>query len=132
MSTQMADTKQVVLDYYRHVNKGDWEGWLTLFDDRIVIDEQLAGHLEGIAKLRPAVDGLRKGYSSFQMHPIHTVVSGDEACVIWHCQARNAAGVPIDAHGANYFKVQDGRIKRMSTHHDSVPYRPFLDQVLPS
>jgi hypothetical protein len=40
--------------------------------------------------------------------------------------------VPIDAHGANWFQVRQGRITRMSTHHDSVPFRPFLDQELPS
>ena len=132
MSTRVADTQQVVRSYYRHVNKGDWEGWLGLFDEHVVVDEQLAGHLEGVDKLRPAVDVLRKGYSAFQMHPMHTVVAGDEACVIWHCQAANASGVPIDAHGANYFEVRNGRITRMSTHHDSVAFGPFVNQELPS
>jgi ketosteroid isomerase-like protein len=128
VSTRVADTQQVVRDYYRAVNSGNWEAWLGLFADNAIVDEQLAGHLEGIDSLRPAVDGLRKGYSKFQMHPMHTVVSGDEASVIWHCEAANAKGVPIDAHGANWFEVKRGRITRMSTHHDSVPFRPFLEQ----
>jgi ketosteroid isomerase-like protein len=132
MSTRVADTAQVVRDYYRFVNAGDWDGWLSLFDDAIVVDEQLAGHLEGLDKLRPAVGVLEKGYSSFQMHPVHTVVDGGEACVIWHCEAKNASGVPIDAHGANWFEVTNGRITRMSTHHDSVPFKPFIDQDLGS
>ena len=132
MSTRLSDTATVVQEYYRHVNAGDWEAWLTLFTDDVVVDEQLAGHLEGIESLRPAVGGLRRGYSVFQMHPVHVVVQGDEACVIWHCEAKNASGVPIDAHGANWFQVRDGRIARMETHHDSVPFRPFLDQVIQS
>ena len=132
MSTRVSDTRQVVGDYYRHVNAGDWKGWLTLFDDAVVVDEQLAGHVEGIAPLQGAVGALERGYSVFQMHPLRVVVDGEEAAVFWHCEAKNAAGVPIDAHGANYFRVRKGRIVQMSTHHDTVPFRPFLDQDLSS
>jgi ketosteroid isomerase-like protein len=132
VSTGVIDTQSIVRDYYRYVNRGDWKGWLSLFDDNVVVDEQLAGHLEGIAMLRPAVGALEKGYSSFQMQALHTVVDGEQACVIWHCMAKNAKGVPIDANGANYFEVRGGRITRMSTHHDSVPFKPFVDQDLPS
>jgi ketosteroid isomerase-like protein len=120
----------VVDAYYDTVNKGDWSTWLTLFDDRIVIDEQLAGHVEGVEVLRGAVGGLERGYSKFQMHPLHTVINGDEACVIWHCEAANASGVAIDARGANYFQIRDGKITYMANFHDTVPFRPFTEQKL--
>jgi ketosteroid isomerase-like protein len=130
VSTRVADTAQVIKAYYQFVNAGDWQGYLTLFDDNVVIDEQLAGHVEGIGILRGAIGGLEKGYSKFLMHPVHIVVQGDEAAVIWHCEAANAAGVPIDAHGANWFQVRNGLITAMSTHHDSVPFKPFTEQDL--
>jgi ketosteroid isomerase-like protein len=60
------DTRQIIDNYYNYVNKGDWHGWLTLFADDIVIDEQLAGHVEGIEILRGAIGGLERGYSKFQ------------------------------------------------------------------
>jgi ketosteroid isomerase-like protein len=129
-ANQVMTTKQVIDAYYENVNKGDWDSWLTLFTDDIVIDEQLAGHSEGIKVLREGVGGLKRGYSKFLMHPMHTVVDGDKGVVIWHCEAANAAGVPVDARGANYFEMRNGRIAYMANFHDSVPFRPFLDQKL--
>ncbi len=124
------DTKQVIDTYYSSVNKGDWDTWLTLFDDKVAIDEQLAGHVEGIDILRGAVGVMKKGYSKFANVPKHIVINGDEACVVSHISAANAAGVPIEANVANYFKLSGGKIVYMANFHDSVPFRPFLDQKL--
>lgn len=124
------DTKQVIDAYYESVNAGDWDRWLTLFDDNVVMEEQLAGHVEGVEVLRGAVGGLKAGYSKFLMHPQYTVIDGDKAAVIWHCEAANASGVPIDARGANYFEVRDGKIVRMENFHDTVAFKPFTEQEL--
>lgn len=122
------DTRAVVNSYYDSVNSGDWETWLTLFADDLIMDEQLAGHVEGASVLNGAVAGLKRGYSKFLMHPQHILITDSEACVIWHCEAANATGVPIDAHGANYFEVHDGKITYMANFHDSVPFLPFTSQ----
>lgn len=118
-------TRDVIDQYYTAVNGGDWQAWLALFDQHIVMDEQLAGHLEGIGFLRGAVDAMNRGYAKFLMHPLATVVQGDECCVIWHCEAETADGSPIDARGANFFRVKHGKIVYMSNFHDSVPFAPF-------
>ncbi len=73
---------------------------------------------------------INKGYSKFQMHPLHIVVQGEHAAVIWRTESANASGVPIDAVGANYFQVRNGKITYMRTIHDSVPFKPFTDQEL--
>jgi len=125
-----ADTRQVIDSYYASVNRGDWDTWLTLFDEDVVIDEQLAGHVEGAAILRGAVAGMQKGYSKFQNVPTHVVVDGDQACVTSHISAANASGVPIEAEVANYFKLTDGKIAYMANFHDSVPFGPFVHQRL--
>jgi ketosteroid isomerase-like protein len=124
------DTRSVIEKYYQTVNAGDWEAWLTLFDDRVVIDEQLAGHVEGIEILRGAVGALKKGYSFFKNQPAHIVVNGDEACVVSRISAANAAGVPIEANVANYFRLTGGKIVYMANFHDTVPFQPFVSQVL--
>jgi ketosteroid isomerase-like protein len=124
------DTREVVNAYYETVNAGNWDAWLALFDDKIVIDEQLAGHVEGINILAGAVDGLKKGYSRFQNRPVHIVVQGSEACVISHISAANASGVPIEANVANYFRLERGHISYMANFHDTVPFGPFLHQKL--
>jgi ketosteroid isomerase-like protein len=124
------DTRQVIETYYKTVNAGDWETWLTLFDDNVVMEEQLAGHLEGIEVLRGAVGGLERGYSRFQMTPQYVVIEDDQACVIWRFEGANAAGVPINARGANYFRIEGGKIVRMENFHDTVPFQPFINQDL--
>jgi ketosteroid isomerase-like protein len=124
------NTRDVVIAYYESVNKGDWDSWLTLFDDNVVIDEQLAGHVEGIGVLRGAIDGMKKGYSKFQNQPKHVVIDGNEACVVSHISAANASGVPIEANVANYFRLENGKIKYMANFHDTVPFGPFVNQKL--
>ena len=130
MSTKVRTTREVVDEYYRAVNTGNWDAWLALFSETVEMDEQLAGHVVGAAILRGAVGGLKKGYSKFLMHPKHIVIDGEHAAVIWHCEAANAAGVPIDAIGANYFEIVGGLITYVRTIHDTVPFKPFTEQKL--
>ncbi len=122
------DTKTVIDTYYESVNTGDWDTYLTLFTDNVVIDEQLAGHVEGVAVLRGAIGGIKKGYSRFQNVPAHIVVAGNEACVVSHISAANASGVPIEANVANYFRLEGGKIAYMANFHDTVPFAPFVNQ----
>jgi ketosteroid isomerase-like protein len=129
MSTS-TDTRDVINTYYESVNRGDWDTWLTLFDDKVVVDEQLAGHVEGIGILRGAIGGMEKGYSKFQNIPHHIVIDGNEACVISHISAANASGVPIEANVANYFRLENGKITYMANFHDTVPFAPFVNQKL--
>lgn len=124
------DTKEVVTKYYEYVNAGDWDNWLTLFDDKVVMDEQLAGHIEGVEILRGAVGGLEKGYSKFLNIPQHIVVNGNEACAVSRIEAANASGVPIEANVANYFVVENSKITYMSNYHDTRPFDPFVNQKL--
>jgi ketosteroid isomerase-like protein len=124
------DTREVVTKYFASVNAGDWDAWLSLFADDVVMDEQLAGHLEGVAILRGAVGALKKGYSKFKNHPEEIVVEGERAMIVWRIEAANAAGVPINAKGANFFRVKGGKIVYMANFHDSVPFLPFTQQKL--
>lgn len=130
MSIKIMSVRAIIDGYYDAVNKGDWDRWLTLFDDNVVVDEQIAGHLEGLNTLRGGVDGMKKGYSRFQNKPLHIVINGNEACVVSHISAANASGVPIEANVANYFRLTDGKIKYMANFHDTVPFAPFVNQKL--
>ena len=124
------DTREVIDRYYETVNAGDWDTWLTLFADDVVVDEQLAGHLEGVGVLRGAVGAMKKGYSKFLMLPEHVVIEAEQAAVVWHCEAANASGVPIDVRGANYFRVEEGKIVYMANFHDKGAFAPFTSQKL--
>jgi ketosteroid isomerase-like protein len=123
-------TKEVITTYYEAANGGDWDTWLTLFDDHVVVDEQLAGHVEGIGILRGAIGGIKKGYSRFQNSPHHIVIHGNEAFVVSHISAANAGGIPIEANVANYFRLEKGKIVYMANFHDTVPFAPFVTQKL--
>lgn len=122
-------TREIIDKYYAAVNAGDWTSWLTLFAENVSLDEQLAGHVDGVDPLRGAGASIERGYAKFQMHPEHVLVDGEQGAVFWHLDAANAKGVPIDAHGANYFKVENGKITYMRTIHDTVPFAPFINQT---
>ncbi len=121
-------TRKLIDKYYQHANAGDWDAWCDLFTDDMVMDEQLAGHIEGLDALRPMMAGMDKAYSKFQNVPKRIIVSGDEAAVVSHISAANAAGVPIEAEVMNYFRMKNGKIAYMANFHDSVPFKPFLEQ----
>ncbi|WP_163999279.1 nuclear transport factor 2 family protein [Pyxidicoccus caerfyrddinensis] len=123
--------RQVIDRYYECVNAGDWEGWLALFDERFVMDEQLAGHLEGMVVLRGAVAGLKRIYSRFQNVPHYVVIDGEQACVVSHISAASARGEPIEADVANYFCIQNGRITYLANFHDTAPFAPILTPSRP-
>ena len=93
------------------------------------MDEQLAAICR-IDVLRGGVDGLKRGYSRFTNTPEVIVIEGEKAMIVWHIQAANAKGVPIDAKGANYFIVKNGKITYMANFHDSIPFKPFTEQNL--
>jgi ketosteroid isomerase-like protein len=124
------NTRDVIEMYYDSVNRGDWDTWLTLFKDDVAIDEQLAGHVEGVEILRGAIDVMQRGYSKFQNVPRHIVVEGEQAAVVSHISAANASREPIEADVANYFRLEDGKIAYMANFHDSVPFQPFTSQDL--
>ncbi len=124
------DPRDVLLAYYRSANAGDWQTWLGLFQEDVVIDEQLAGHVEGLDILRGAIDVMEKGYSRFQNVPKHFVCQGNEAAVVSHISAANAAGEPIEAEVTNYFQLRDGKIAYMANFHDTRPFDPFVNQDL--
>lgn len=124
------NTKEVVDKYFETVNAGDWEAWLTLFDQDIIMDEQLAGRIEGIEALQSGIGGLEKGYSKFKNRPLEVIIEGNEASAIWQIEAANASGVPVEAKGANFFQIENGKITYMANFHDTVPFAPFVNQEL--
>jgi ketosteroid isomerase-like protein len=132
-------TREVIEKYYDTARRGDWQEWLTLFTDDVSGDEQLAGHFEGIEVLRGAIGAISYGYSKFLMIPLHIVVEGDQAAVIWRCEAANRAGTKIaynylpdrEVVGANYFRLEGGKIKYMRTIHDETAFAPFAHPTNP-
>ena len=120
------DVRDVIERYYEYANAGDWDSWCDLFADDLVMDEQLAGRVEGLATLRSMMAGFPAAYASFANRARHILVDGDEAAVVSHISARTASGQAIEAEVMNYFRVRDGRIAYMSNVHDTVPFRPAL------
>ncbi len=114
------DNRQLIQNYFDYVNAGRWDDYLTLFDDNIVMDEQLMGHVEGAAHLRQSIEALRHA-PKFQNHPKEIVVDGDKAMAVWHISAMGPTG-PIEVDGANFYKLKNGKIVYFSNYHDTVPF----------
>ena len=127
----MMSNREIIDNYYLHANAGNWDAWCDLFADDMVMDEQLAGRIEGLATLRPMMAGMGDAYAVFQNVPKEIIVSGDQGAVVSHISAR-AAKYPdeaIEAEVMNFFRFADGKISYMANFHDSVPFGPFLRQI---
>ena len=120
------DNREILERYYQTANAGDWDAWCDLFAEDMVMDEQLAGHIDGLATLRPMMAGMDKAYSKFQNVPKHMFVSGDEGAVVSHISAASPAGETIEAEVMNYFRFKDGKIAYMANFHDSRPFDPVM------
>ena len=118
--------RKIIDAYYEKANAGDWQTWCDLFDEKMVMDEQLAGHIEGLATLRSMMKGMGKMYASFRNEPRHILVDGDQGAVVSHITAVSPAGNKIEAEVMNYFRFKDGKIVYMANFHDSVPFKPVL------
>lgn len=116
------DTRAVLDRYYELANAGDWDRWCDLFADDMTMDEQLAGRVEGLEKLRSMMGGMGEMYSSFQNKPLHKIVDGDQAAVVSHISARSASGATIEAEVMNYFRIEGGLITYMANFHDTAPF----------
>jgi ketosteroid isomerase-like protein len=123
------DTAEVIDRYYGALNEADWVTWLGFFADDVIVDAQLDGHSEGIEALREAVGTIGRRYARFVMEPEHVLVHGNQAAVFWHCEATTITGDTIDARGANYFRMRDGRIAYFRNVHDLAPFRAVVDQT---
>ncbi|MEW6219605.1 MAG: nuclear transport factor 2 family protein [Thermodesulfobacteriota bacterium] len=125
------EPRQIIEQYYVHANAGAWDKWCDLFAEDMVMDEQLAGHIEGLASLRPMMAGMGTAYAKFQNRPKHILVDGHQAAVVSHISALAARHPdrPIEAEVMNYFEIKNGKISYMANFHDSRPFQPFLDQL---
>jgi hypothetical protein len=92
------------------------------------IDELADRWYKALDVLRGAIGGMERGYSKFQNVPRHMVCQGNEAAVVSHISAANAAGEPIEAEVANYFQFRDGKIAYMANFHDTRPFDVFVNQ----
>jgi ketosteroid isomerase-like protein len=117
------DNRTVLDRYYEYANAGDWDRWCDLFTEDTVLDEQLAGRVEGRAKLRGMMGGFNAMYLRFQNIPQHFVVDGDQAAVVSRIEAVSASGKPVKARVVNYFQFRNGEISYMSNFHDTVPFQ---------
>jgi ketosteroid isomerase-like protein len=125
-------TPRVIIErYYETANAGKWAAWCDLFADDMVMDEQLAGRIEGLDTLRPMMAGMGDAYAKFQNVPRDIVVQGNTGAVISHISARASKypDEPIECDVMNYFRFKGGRIAYMQNVHDSKPFEPFLRQI---
>jgi ketosteroid isomerase-like protein len=123
--------RRILERYYETANAGQWTAWCDLFAEDMVMDEQLAGHIEGLATLRPMMAGMGSAYAVFQNVPNAFLVDGDQGAALSHISARAAKypNEPIEADVMNYFRFKDGKIAYMRNVHDSKPFAPFLRQI---
>lgn len=123
--------RELIDKYYEFANAGKWDAWCDLFAENQEMDEQLAGHVSGLAVLRKMMAGMGQAYAKFQNVPRRVVVDGDQGAVLSHISACAAKypDEPIEADVMNYFRFENGKIVYMQNVHDTKPFAPFIRQI---
>jgi ketosteroid isomerase-like protein len=116
------NTRELVQAYFDMINSGDWDNWVALFADNIVIDEALSGHMEGMEAVRQSAAGIQQGFQRFTNSIDELVVEGDKAMVVCTIDATTGMGTHLRSTGANFYRVADGKIVYMSSFHDKEPF----------
>jgi PhnB protein len=126
--------RDVVRSYFEFMNAGRWEEYLSLYADDVIMDEQMAGHHEGKGHVREAVGMLQslQRLPNFRNELVQVFEDGDHAVGLWHMTLLAPNGMPVDCRGANYYWVQEGKIKYFSNFHDTVPYLPLFPNRAPA
>lgn len=119
----MASIRELMTAYYKAGSSGDWSTWASLLDENVVVDEQLAGRLEGIDAMKALSERVQATYDKFQMQPQNMVVEGNEVCTGWTLKAVQADGTEINATGANFCRFENDKIVYMTNFHDTVPFK---------
>lgn len=124
-------TKEVIENYFKNANAGNWDAWCDLFAEDCVMQEQLAGKIEGRETLRGIVKGFPEAYAKFQNVPKEIFTEGNKGAAVTHISALASKhqDQPIEADVMNYFVVENEQITYMQNFHDSKPFKPFLDQL---
>lgn len=117
---------EIIENYFQYINNQDWEKWLTLFDENIVVDEALTGHIEGLKAMQDSAKGIQQGFSKFENHIQEIVIQGNKGMVVCHIQAISKDGVPIESTGANFYIIKNEKIVYMSSFHDSTHFAKVL------
>jgi ketosteroid isomerase-like protein len=128
MAEGSVSTSEVVERYFRSVNSGDWENWLSLFARDAVVIEPI-GTIEGLDSLREAVEVLKKVYSSFQNNLINYFVDGEQASAQTHISAITASGKPVEVDVCNIYIIKNGKIVHQKNYLDARSLQPFLDEL---
>lgn len=143
----MMMTREVIEKSYQSVNSGDWETYLSLYDEEMTSDlgniernqivedtSEFNGQKrrEGFDAIKEAVRGIQEGYSRFQNNPVLVVVEGEYGMVICHIQGMTTSGFPIDGRVVDCFRVKNGKIIEMGNFADPAVFKPFVEENIPS
>jgi ketosteroid isomerase-like protein len=115
----------VINEYYALANRGEWDAWCDLFHPSLVMEEQLAGRVEGIAALREMMKGFGADLDSFANEPQHIVIGddGEQAAVVSRLSLLSKKGDRIEVGVVNYFRIVGDQILYFANFHDTAPFR---------
>ena len=122
LEEDLVSTNDILTRYYQLANAGDWDKWCDLFAENVVMDEQLAGHVEGRESLREMMKGFPALYARFANVPKRRIVEDRQAAVISHISALTPEGASIEAEVCNYFQISDGEISYFANFHDTAAF----------
>ena len=103
--------REVIGQYYQALSTGDTAACAALAADDVVVDDAVAGHAVGAAKVAADILGsVGKSRQGDAVTAEHIVVQGSKAVAVWNAGA--------EVNGATYFEVEDGRITAMRRIYD--------------
>ncbi len=112
------NAKDIVIKYFEGINNHDWDIWLSLFDDNVIIDEAVSGHMEGIHSMKESIEGIKNNFSKFKNNIQEIVAESNKVMVVCRIEATTMNGFSFESTGANFYNIANGKIIYMASFHD--------------
>lgn len=115
-------TREIIDKYFETVNARNWDEWITLFAEDIVFDDAISGRISGLAEMKKSVEGTDGAFESFSNNPEEIVTEGDKGMVVCRIEGKTRTGRSLSSPGANFYRIENGKIAYMSSFHDPSPF----------
>ncbi len=111
--------EEIIRKYFKLINEEKFEEFFRLFDPEVDFHAPFDFHVKGLDKVKPFYLQVPVNYPEHVDTPEEIAISGNRAAVFIDCKGKTKKGRHVAFKAADWFIVEDGKIKSLNIFFDS-------------